>query len=141
MVYMNKEMKLHLKINTGLIHSYRAIWVQLNVLVKYTLFVLGVKIINVVLSAFSFLPLSQNHFWTASKYKCNSLQSATWLIIRKNLKSSAYKTQLELQSESQTALKYTLNNKGPKIHPYRTQDVLLHKWKTEKVRNCKWCLH
>jgi len=52
----------------------------------------------------------------------------------KNLKSSANKTQLELPSESQTALIHTLINQAKRYIPLRTPKLLVYERKRENTR-------
>jgi len=54
--------------------------------------------------------------------------------VMEDFKNHLWIRQLQLQSESQRALIYTLNNKGPKIYQSRTPDVLAYEWKRENVR-------
>jgi hypothetical protein len=73
---------------------------------------------NVILS--TFCSLSKPHFWKASKWNCNILQSSTSLTLWKTFKSSANKTKLDLQTESQTASVQTLHSNGFMIMPWGT---------------------
>jgi len=73
---------------------------------------------NVILS--TFCSLSKPHFWTTSKWNCKILQSSTFLMLWKTFKTSAIKTQMDLQTELQTALLYILRYNGFVIMPWGT---------------------
>jgi len=56
------------------------------------------------LFTFCFMPLSKPLFWRASKWNFSSFQSSTFIVLRKNFKSPASRTKLELHTEMQIAL-------------------------------------
>ena len=90
---------------------------------------------NVILSTLCSLP--KPHFWTASKWTCKILHSLTFLMLWKTFKSSANKTQLDLQTESQTAIVYTTHSNAFVIMPWGTLEF---KVRIINARNWTWLL-